>query len=430
MADTVIEKPANEVDIESDDLRLMEEAGKKHDDKKMEKDEPEKKEDIEEKEEDKPEVEELVDEEEELEIKPEEELVEDKLLDEIPNYRGIDFKKIKAKFPEFSKTNEYRELKNSFYREAKFSEIFPTLEDASEALENHETFVKLNDEIINKGSISGLLTAIKEANPESLKKVSESFLDSLSKIEPSLYASTISPVVKRLVRQIYADGIKHRNRNPESDEAKALIASARNLAMWAFDDPDIVEKQDDLPKRNTELEDKERELTEREQKIATERYESALRLAKTNLDRHLDKQILDGLNIENEFLRDTLLEKVKEEIEKQISSDDSHMRRMQQHWRRAEQEGYSNKAISRIINAYLERARPIIPIVRNRLKNAALGKRAREEENDNVKMVRGRSGKAPSNEGKINMKLVDPKKIDYSQTSDEDIFSGKVKMKQ
>src|SRR6266496_4043845 len=372
MADTVIEKPAvNDVDIERDDLRVMEEAGKKHD--KEKKDEPEKKEDVEEKEE----VEEELIEEELVEEKDEEELVEDKLLDEIPNYRGVDFKKIKAKFPEFSKTNEYRELKNSFYREAKFSEIFPTLEDASEALENHETFVKLNDEIINKGSISGLLTAIKEANPESLKKVSESFLDSLSKVEPSLYASTISPVVKRLVKQIYADGIKHRNRNPESDEAKALIATAKNLSMWAFDDPDIVEKQDDQPRRNTELEEKEKELSEREQKIATEQYESALRLAKTNLDRHLDKQILDGLNIENEFLRDTLLEKVKEEIEKQISSDDSHMRRMQQHWRRAEQEGYSNKAISRIINAYLERARPIIPIVRNRLKNAALGKRAR-----------------------------------------------------
>src|SRR6266516_2047961 len=249
MADTVIEKPTTN-DEEQDNIRLLEDAGKKHNDKKEKEDEPEKK--IDEDEEIKDE--ELIGEEEEPKITTD----EDKLLDEVQNYRGIDFKKLKEKYPDFAKTDQFRALRDSFYRESKFSELFPTVEDAQEALENHETFIKLNSEIIDKGSISGLLVAIKEANPDSLRKVSEEFLDAVNKIDNSLYVKAIEPVVRRLAKQIYADGMKHKSRNPESTEAQALIATAKNLGMWAFDDTDFVERPEEQPKRNTELEEKEK----------------------------------------------------------------------------------------------------------------------------------------------------------------------------
>jgi hypothetical protein len=162
-------------------------------------------------------------------------------------------------------------------------------------------------------------------------------------------------------------------------------------------------------------------------KIKLEKYQSALNLAKSNLDRHLDKLVNEGLNIENEFLRDTLVEKIKNEIEKQVSNDTMHMRRMQSLWLKAEENDFDNRSLSRIINAYLERARPIVNPIRNRFK-AQLSGKATQDKSEDVKMVKGKSGKI-SGDGKINMKLVDPRKIDYSQTSDDDILSGKIKLR-
>lgn len=422
MADTVIDKPVpTDVDIEKDDLRIMEEAGKK-------KEIPAKK-PVEEEEPPAEEEEDLIQEEESEEEGEEEKEEEIKIEDEPVNYRGIDWKKLKEKYPEFAKTDQFRALRDSFYRESKFTELFPTVEDAAEAAENNETFIKLNDEVLNKGSMAGLLTAVKEASPDALKKVSATFLDDLQKIEPQLYVQAITPAIKRLAKQIYIDGRKMLARDSDSNEGKALVATAKNVAQWAFDDPDLVDKQDDAPRRDSEIEKREKELNEREQRIAQQRFESALRTAKTNLDRNLDKQILEGLHIENEFVRDSLLEKIKNEVEQQISSDTGHLRRMQSLWKRAEQEGYDNKSLSRIISAYLERARPIIPIVRNRLRGIAIRGKSVDKGEDEVKLPRGRSGRAPSGDGKINMKLVDPKKIDYSQTSDDDIMSGKVKLR-
>src|SRR5438552_2914810 len=88
-------------------------------------------------------------EEEEPEIKPEEEKEEkEELVD--TNSRAVDLKRIKDKYPEFAKTREFQELRNAYHREAQYTELFPTLDDAREAAENNETFEKLNDALVNR----------------------------------------------------------------------------------------------------------------------------------------------------------------------------------------------------------------------------------------------------------------------------------------
>ncbi len=105
-------------------------------------------------------------------------------------------------------------------------------------------------------------------------------------------------------------------------------------------------------------------------------------------------------------------------------------------WKRAEAEGFNRESLSRIVSAYLERARPIIPTVRNKYKSIALkGKADVKEDNEGnprkeLKIPSsGKSGRAPHNEGKVNLRAVDTKKIDWNKTSDNDIFDGRVKLK-
>ncbi len=352
------------------------------------------------------------------------------------NARAIDLTKIKEKYPDFAKTSEFKELRNAYHREAQYTELFPTLEDAKEAAENNETFTKLNNDLVNNGDATSLLTAVKEANPESFKKLTTTFLDTVAKLDNASYVEVITPVVKRLARQIYNEGSKILKRNADSDDGKALVATARNIMQYAFDDAEAINKDEPLP--DNRITDKEKELSTRENAIKVEKFNSAYGVCVTSVEKNLDKAILQGLDPDgkfNEFTRDTLVEKIKNEIKSQIDKDSLHARRMTSLWKRAEQSGYSRESLSSIVSAYLERARPVIPTVRNKFRSIAIKGKVttdnNEEDNDRGPKIttRGRSGRAPSNDGKVNIRAVDSKKIDYRQTSDDDIFNGKVKLK-
>lgn len=365
--------------------------------------------------------------------KPEDDDDDDVIGDDTSNARGLDLKKIKEKFPEFAKTGEFKELRNAYHREAQYTELFPTIEDAREAAENNETFTKLNHEIFEQGTAEGLLKAIATADGEAFKKVANGILDGIAKIDNTTYVSVITPVVRRLAKQMYQEGRKELNRNNDSDYGKALVATAKNIMKYAeFDDGEIDK---DEPRQDNTLSEKEKDLQNREATIKQEKFVGAYRICDTSVEKHLDKAILDGLDPDNkfnEFTRDILLEKIKNEVKEQIQKDTSHLKRMTSLWKRAEQSGYNRESLSRIVSAYLERARPIIPNVRAKIRSNAIKgtKDTGRTEDKNIRLVnRGRTGRAPDNDGKTNVRAVDPKKIDYKNTSDNDIFEGKVKLK-
>ena len=362
--------------------------------------------------------------------------VEPEKEDIIESARGIDLAKVKEKYPDFAKTNEFRELRNAYFRESKFSELFPTIEDAKEAAENNDTFVKLNDDIINKGDATSLLESVKNASPESLKKLTSSFLDKVYALDETLYIEAVKPVFRGLAKQIYNEGQKALKRNAESEDGKALVWTARNIMQYVFQDADEVTK--DEPRADPKISEKEKELSEREQAIARDKFTSAYNTCDTSVERHLDKAILEGLDPDgklNEFTRDTLVEKIKNEIKAQISKDNLHLKRMGSLWKRAEQQGFSRESLSSIVTAYLERARPVIPTVRNKFRSMAIKDRVTKDDDENSReespklVSRGRSGRAPANDGKVNLKIADTRKIDYNKTSDDDIFNGKVSLK-
>lgn len=424
---------------EKDDLRVMEEHGKGKEGKEDKEDEEEQEEepvddllddDLE------PEEDQEKDDKEDKEDEEEDEEEELK-LEEDEDTRNVDFKKIKEKFPEFAKTPEFKQMRDAYFREAKLSKVFENIEDAQEAAENNQTFLKINNEILNQGSFAGLLNAINDADPKALSKAANGFLDTLNTVNKDLYVEVVTPIVRKLAKNIYADGVRQLKRNAESEDGKVLKAVGRNILMWAFPDmdPDDIEK-DEQPRveNNTnEKSEKEKELEERETKLAKQAYQGAFATVSNSLEKHLNKTILNGLDPKeelSEFLRDSIVEKITKEIEKQLMADKAYMKRMGSLWTRAGQSGYDKTSLSRILSAYLERARPIIPRLQKEYKARALGRRVREEQPDNVRHIsKGRNGRTPNNDGKVDIKRVDTKKIDYKNTSDDDIMSGKVKLR-
>jgi len=358
------------------------------------------------------------------------------------NSRNVNFKEVKEKYGDFAKTEAFKQLRDSYYREGEFTKLFPTIDDAKEAAENNETFIKMNESLVRQGDPIPLLVSLKQASPESLKKVATGFLDSLNRIDPALHIQVITPVIKRLARSMYTTAQKTLRGKPENEDAQALAATARNIMQYAFEDAELVEKDDDGSRRDPAIEQKEKEINNRETALRVERFNGAYSTVATSIEHHLDNEIAKGLDPDgrfNEFTRNTLVEKIKNDVQSQINKDENHIRRMNSIWKRAESSGYNRENLSRLVAAYLERARSIIPASRNRFRSIALknNNSGRNSDNSsgnntgrNLRIAnRGTTGRAPERDGRVKIGSVDPRKIDYSKTSDLDILNGKVNLK-
>ena len=176
------------------------------------------------------------------EEEPSEELIE-------ASSRGIDLKKIREKFADFAKTPEFKELRNAYYRESQYTELFPTLDDAREAAENNNTFEALNQSLVGRGDPTQLLEAVKGASPENFKKVAANFLDTLNKLDPQVYVATVDPLVRRVAKKMHESGRRALSQDPNS------VVITERTALKYFNRTNVVGQvmlvDDDQPFKST-----------------------------------------------------------------------------------------------------------------------------------------------------------------------------------
>src|SRR5262249_54509016 len=127
----------------------------------------------------------------------------------------------------------------------------------------------------------------------------------------------------------------------------------------------------------------------RENAINRREFEGALSTATNSVERNLDKLIEEGLDPDGtmtDFVKDSLISKIKSEVWNQLNTDKNHIKRMDSLWERASKSGYSRESLSSIVSAVLDRARPIIPGVRSQLRSKALGRKERRNNDDSVRI--------------------------------------------
>lgn len=312
-------------------------------------------------------------------------------------------KAIKAKFPDFFKT--FPDLRDAFFREREFSKHFGSVEDAADAAEKAQNFEQFST-AVESGDTGTILDAVLELGESSAVKFAENFLPALLERSPKLTAKVTRPFVEKAIRMVFEAG------NDSSPEGKNLKLAARYVAKHLFgeDDPSKFgsERQEPNP---------ERERFEKERRdFAQKQFSTATRDVEKVLDTRISKDVskaVDPNGTMNEFMRDALIEKVNKEVQKVLAADKAHIARMTSLWRKATKDGYSSEAKSRIISAYLTRAKQSLPSVISKVK--AQGKVAKKTTPED-KGVPNRSGSgrntAPSG------------RVDYRRSSDLDILNG------
>lgn len=337
----------------------------------------------------------------------------DELLEDEPTiYPRPSFKEVTAKYPALFK--DFPNLRQAFFREKEFTDRFPTVEDADEALTKAQN-LDVVSEAVATGNVGTLLDNME---PSDVKKVAANFLPSLFKKDQNLYYSVTGPLIDRLIKQAYSEAVSSGNEN--------LKHSAEWLAKWCFGDTKYASGEAAVKPISTEPDEGQKKLDEERSKFQMEKYNEAKTTVVASVTTRMLKEIESGIGDGvSPKMRQMIAREVLTEVSGLLEKDQRHLRQMNALWKRAQGAGFSNEHRARIASTYLARAKTLIPAVRSRIRREVLGQQTQEEPKSNTTrhVV---SGGAPTSTRGIPR---DPKKINWDKTSDLDLLRGKAVLK-
>ena len=334
---------------------------------------------------------------------------------------------LRETFPDLFK--KFPAMRDIYYREQEFSQIFPTVEDAKEASSNAEAFTDISDKVL-KADTQGLFSAIKETDEKAFTKISEEILPTLYRISPDAHWKATLPLMQNLVRGFYMEGQRRNDDNVKN--------SAEYLSDYIFGDIKIARGERDITPKKVEESEEQKEFNAEKAKFMVDRVESFTRNIRSSADESLRNSVVHGGKIDpdgvfSDFIKETIVGKVLSEVDRQLTADKSHMRYMNSLWEKAKREGFTDDWKSRILTAYLARAKSLIPTIRAKYVSEAQGSSSKAAEKAKTITEKNSSRREPGTGGRTSKESnnghLDAKRIDWSKTSDLDLLEDRVTLK-
>ncbi len=336
--------------------------------------------DAEEGEEHKDEEEKSLEDELEKELEEDEKEVDEEALDLAPTVRR---KEVLAKYPNVFK--DFPGLERALYREKGYSEVFSTIEDARNAKERGEILDEFETDLMS-GSTENILKAIRDNDKDAFVKVVDNYLPNLYKTDEAAYYHVIGNIVKHTIVNMVTDG-----REAESQE---LIDAAKVVNQYVFGTKQFTHPSrlsKDGPKEENP---KEAEINERERALIENQFNSAKDSVVGDLDKTINKTIdkyIDPRDSMSGYVKKNATREVGELLESTLQKDRRFMDVYDRLWERALDNNFDAQSMDRIKNAYLSKAKTVLPMIIKSVRNEALKSSSNRSEEDN----RDRKGPLP-----------------------------------
>lgn len=368
-----------------------------------------------------------VDEKEEEEETDEKDEKDDEEIEEIdittPHARPS-FKEITEKYPKFFK--EFPAVREALGREKAYTDVFPTVQDAKEAGETIEHFNELQASILS-GDPSLLLGTLHSNNEKALNKFAKNFLPTIKKGNPELFSSLVTPYIKLVFRNALHQA--------EVSDSKNLKLAVKWMARFVFNDAD-----GNIPEDEREVEDKGNDetsspLAEENKRLKLTTLRNFSQDIKDRTEKVLEREILKSVDPEDalpSFMQEALVGKVIREIQVSLNSDKEHTRVMTTLWNQAKKNDYSKEDRGQLINAFLARARKILPSIRDKHKKEVMSKLKLSSNGKDSKEGQRPNRRRIPESGIVTRQQGTPKagQINWKKTSDEDILNDRYVPKQ
>jgi hypothetical protein len=324
---------------------------------------------------------------------------------------------IKKEFPGIF--TKFPDLKDAFFKSYEYEKLFPTIDDAKEAFNDNEAYLNLRESVLS-GNPELLLTGLKSTDTEAYTLFTRRLLPTLFKNDKDLYTEVVTPAIEGLFKNAFKEAKKHSNENLEN--------ACLELVEHIFGSDELLTKNITYTKELKAT--KPEEVTQRE----TELYNSARNDCAEKIDKSIRLEIRKGLDPNNElvpFIRKSIISSVVRELDKQLGVDTKFQATQSARWGVAKRKGFDESSKRQLINAALARIKPMIPQLREKFKNAALGSAKKRSDDTREQITRNTPNKREITGGNRNVGKgkLDSSKIDYSKTSDLDLFEDRVVLK-
>lgn len=275
-------------------------------------------------------------------------------------------KEILAKYPNVFK--DFPQLEKAMYREQKYSEILPTIEDAKRAAERAQLLDTYEQEIMG-GSTESLLKTVKDNDQESFAKLVDNYLPNLYKVDQHSYYHTIGNVIKHTIISMVRDS---KEKDSEELSQAAAILNQYVFGTSQFTHPQRLSKEDIQDDGDKE---KEQEISQREKALLERQFNSARDELGVRVDNILKASVdkaIDPNGSMTDYVKRNATREVLENLENLISKDTRFRSIYDKLWERAFDNDFDRESMDRIKSAYLSKAKTLLPILIKQARNEAL----------------------------------------------------------
>lgn len=312
-----------------------------------------------------------------LELDEEAEEDEEPDEDDLELVTPVPRKAILKKYPTLFKDFPY--LEKAMYREQQYTELLPSIEDAKEVVERVKNFDRFEQEVLN-GSSESMLKAVKETDQNAFNRIVDNYLGNLQRVDEKSYYHVVGNVVKSTIISMAAEAQRSQNEN--------LRAAAQILNQFIFGSSDFVPPSNLSGPRNQEVDNEKTRLQEERAEYMKERFESSVDDLSTRVQNILKSTItqhMDPKGDMTDYVKKNAVREAISSLEDLISEDTRFVRLKDKLWQKAVETNFSQKSLIAIRNAYLNKAKTLLPSVIQKSRNEALkglGKRIRTDNSE------------------------------------------------
>jgi hypothetical protein len=326
------------------------------------------------KEEKKEEKEEKTDDEEEIKLEAEEKQPEEDELEEVITLRRKD---ILTAFPELFK--KFPDLERAFYREQKFTEIFPTLKDAQEASDRIKNFTTFESDLLS-GNPTSLLSEVKATDENAFIGIAEQFLPTLAKVDQNVYHSILGNIFKSAVVSMMQEAQSSQN---ETLNNAALILNQYLFGTAKVEAPKTLQKEQKNPESDKLAEERKAFIQEKFDAAHNDVTERATNLLRSTVEKYIDpKEVLSS------YSKSKAIEDVINQVDMELAEDTRFRSAFDKLWESAFEHNFNDLARKKLKDAWLGRAKLALPgIIRKVRSEAMKDVRRRETEEPKQKQL-------------------------------------------
>jgi len=291
---------------------------------------------------------------------------------------------ILKKYPNLFK--DFPELENTHHREQAFSERFPTIKDADNALMDSETVKGLEGDLA-EGKTEKILLAAK-TNPDAFNRLVDDYLTVLGRVDEKAYHHVVGNTIKYTIVSMLQEA--------KSSSDDKLQEAAQILNYFVFGSSKF-EPPTNLAKPKTETSDETKLTSERKERFQAVSDELLTRINKSiknTVDVNIDPQ-----NQMREYDKRNATRDVLEKLEFLIDNDTRFKIVMDKLWKDAANSNYSKASVDKIKSTFFSKAKNLLPdIIKKARGEATSGKKS--EPQKEVKKDKSDRPDKPSNESR------------------------------